>query len=31
MMSKRETDPVRIAFMCVQNAGRSQMATTFAE
>ncbi|MDY6817309.1 MAG: low molecular weight phosphatase family protein [Halobacteriales archaeon] len=23
--------PVRIAFMCVQNAGRSQMATAFAE
>lgn len=23
--------PVRIAFMCVQNAGRSQMATVFAE
>jgi len=25
------TDPTRIAFMCVQNAGRSQMATAFAE
>ena len=25
------TEPVRIAFMCVQNAGRSQMATAFAE
>lgn len=26
------TDPlVRVAFMCVQNAGRSQMATAFAE
>lgn len=25
------TDPIRIAFMCVQNAGRSQMATAFAE
>jgi arsenate reductase len=24
-------DPIRIAFMCVQNAGRSQMATAFAE
>lgn len=24
-------DPVRIAFMCVQNAGRSQMSTAFAE
>jgi protein-tyrosine-phosphatase len=25
------TDPTRIAFMCVQNAGRSQMSTAFAE
>jgi arsenate reductase len=24
-------EPVRVAFMCVQNAGRSQMATAFAE
>lgn len=24
-------DPTRLAFMCVQNAGRSQMATAFAE
>ncbi|MGQ3412864.1 low molecular weight phosphatase family protein [Natrinema sp. LN54] len=24
-------DPIRIAFICVQNAGRSQMATAFAE
>jgi arsenate reductase len=24
-------DPIRLAFMCVQNAGRSQMATSFAE
>jgi len=24
-------DPVRVAFMCVQNAGRSQMSTAFAE
>lgn len=24
-------EPVRIAFVCVQNAGRSQMATAFAE
>ena len=24
-------DPIRLAFMCVQNAGRSQMATAFAE
>ncbi|WP_436923770.1 low molecular weight phosphatase family protein [Halosimplex amylolyticum] len=25
------TEPTRIAFMCVQNAGRSQMSTAFAE
>ena len=25
------TGPIRIAFMCVQNAGRSQMATALAE
>lgn len=25
-----ETDPTRIAFVCVQNAGRSQMAYAFA-
>lgn len=30
-MIERDTEPVRIAFMCVQNAGRSQMATAFAE
>jgi protein-tyrosine-phosphatase len=24
-------DPIRVAFVCVQNAGRSQMATAFAE
>ncbi|ELZ87307.1 Protein-tyrosine phosphatase, low molecular weight [Haloferax elongans ATCC BAA-1513] len=24
-------DPTRVAFVCVQNAGRSQMATAFAE
>lgn len=24
-------DPIRIGFMCVQNAGRSQMATAFAQ
>jgi len=24
-------DPTRVAFMCVQNAGRSQMSTAFAE
>ena len=26
-----ESDPVRIAFVCVRNAGRSQMAAAFAE
>lgn len=30
-MSENNAEPVRIAFMCVQNAGRSQMATAFAE
>ncbi|MBX0305395.1 low molecular weight phosphatase family protein [Haloarcula salinisoli] len=25
------TDPFRVAFVCVQNAGRSQMSTAFAE
>ena len=25
------TNPIRIAFMCVQNAGRSQMSTAFAD
>jgi protein-tyrosine-phosphatase len=25
------TDPIRIAFVCVQNAGRSQMSAAFAE
>ena len=25
------TAPIRVAFVCVQNAGRSQMATAFAE
>lgn len=25
------TDPISVAFVCVQNAGRSQMATAFAE
>ena len=30
-MSIREGVNVRVAFMCVQNAGRSQMATAFAE
>lgn len=25
------TTPIRVAFICVQNAGRSQMATAFAE
>jgi len=32
MSSTTDTDePIRIAFMCVQNAGRSQMSTAFAE
>jgi protein-tyrosine-phosphatase len=30
-MSDTTTQPTRIAFVCVQNAGRSQMATAFAE
>jgi protein-tyrosine-phosphatase len=30
-MSEPTDDPIRIAFMCVQNAGRSQMSTAFAE
>jgi protein-tyrosine-phosphatase len=25
------TDPIRIAFVCVRNAGRPQMSTAFAE
>lgn len=25
------TDNIRVAFVCVQNAGRSQMATAFAK
>ncbi|MFC7164737.1 low molecular weight phosphatase family protein (plasmid) [Halorussus limi] len=31
MTEHSDTDPIRIAFMCVQNAGRSQMSTAFAE
>ncbi|WP_049935328.1 arsenate reductase/protein-tyrosine-phosphatase family protein [Haloplanus natans] len=31
MTEHTDTDPIRIAFMCVQNAGRSQMSTAFAE
>ncbi|WP_178916016.1 low molecular weight phosphatase family protein [Natronomonas gomsonensis] len=31
MSTNTDTDPIRIAFMCVQNAGRSQMSTAFAE
>jgi protein-tyrosine-phosphatase len=31
MTENSNTDPVRIAFMCVRNAGRSQMSTAFAE
>ncbi|WP_248905615.1 arsenate reductase/protein-tyrosine-phosphatase family protein [Halocatena marina] len=30
-MSDKDNTTVRLAFMCVQNAGRSQMATAFAE
>ena len=30
-MTHDSTDTTRIAFVCVQNAGRSQMATAFAE
>ncbi|MFC5973252.1 low molecular weight phosphatase family protein [Halomarina salina] len=30
-MSTATSRPTRIAFVCVQNAGRSQMATAFAE
>jgi len=30
-MSERDSEVVRVAFMCVRNAGRSQMATAFAE
>jgi len=26
-----DSNPIRVAFVCVQNAGRSQMATAFAE
>ena len=31
MTENSNTDPIRIAFMCVQNAGRSQISTAFAE
>lgn len=31
MTETDELEPIRIAFMCVQNAGRSQMSTAFAE
>lgn len=31
MSHATDDDPIRIAFMCVQNAGRSQMSTVFAE
>ena len=32
MSSNTDTEsPIRIAFMCVRNAGRSQMSTAFAE
>lgn len=31
MAATDSADTIRIAFMCVQNAGRSQMSTAFAE
>lgn len=31
MSDIEQTDIVRVAFVCVQNAGRSQMSTAFAE
>ncbi|WP_313693383.1 low molecular weight phosphatase family protein [Halorarum halobium] len=31
MTEPTTTDPIRIAFMCVRNAGRSQMSTAVAE
>jgi protein-tyrosine-phosphatase len=31
MTKHSDTGPIRIAFMCVQNAGRSRMSTAFAE
>jgi len=31
MSTDTTTDPIRIAFVCVQNAGRSQMSLAFAE
>lgn len=31
MSTTSDSDPIRIAFMCVQNAGRSQMSTAFAQ
>ncbi|OYR54632.1 arsenate-mycothiol transferase ArsC [Halorubrum halodurans] len=31
MSTPTDADPTRIAFVCVQNAGRSQMAHAFAE
>lgn len=31
MPEKTESEPIRIAFVCVQNAGRSQMAYAFAK
>lgn len=30
-MGQTSTQTIRVAFMCVQNAGRSQMSTAFAE
>jgi arsenate reductase len=31
MVTTDTANPIRLGFMCVQNAGRSQMATAFAE
>ena len=31
MTDRGSVTPIRVAFVCVQNAGRSQMATAFAE
>jgi arsenate reductase len=31
MSDTHTTDPIRIAFVCVRNAGRSQMSAAFAE
>jgi protein-tyrosine-phosphatase len=31
MSASDDAEPIRVAFVCVQNAGRSQMSTAFAE